>query len=260
MKQNSSKNNAINKILMVIFGIIFLFVIYELFYLGIKNTNILPSLKEIFNQFGILFIDKITYISLGYSLLRTILSILIAFLIGTVLGVLTGLFNKLEYFLKPLITLCKCIPVPCFIYLLFIFFLENKDIAVIIVTFLIIFPIIYESSKSGIQNIDNNIILALRLDGGLYKANSIFKVLLKEDFPYILLSLVSSGGLAIKVEITSEILLGSHNIKGIGRSIFLAKDDLNFAKLYALVLFIVFIFVVIDIINYFIKKIIKKIN
>ena len=74
MKQNSSKNNAINKILMVIFGIIFLFVIYELFYLGIKNTNILPSLKEIFNQFGILFIDKITYISLGYSLLRTILS------------------------------------------------------------------------------------------------------------------------------------------------------------------------------------------
>lgn len=260
MKLNNSKNNTISKILMAIFGIIFLFVIYELFYLGIKNTNILPSLNSIFNQFGTLFIDKVTYINLGYSLLRTILSILIAFLIGTVLGILAGLFNKLEYFLKPFITLCKCIPVPCFIYLLFIFFLDNKDIAVIIVTFLIIFPIIYESSKSGIQNIDNNIILALRLDGGLYKANSIFKVLLKEDFPYILLSLVSSGGLAIKVETTSEILLGSHNIKGIGRCIFLAKDDLNFAKLYALVLFIVFIFIVIDIINYFIKKFIKKFN
>ncbi len=254
------KSSANKKILYLIFtflGIAFLFLLYEISFLLVNNSNILPSLNDIFHNFFNLLKNINLFRNIAFSFLRTLLSIVIAFGIGVLTGCLSGLFPKFNYFIKPLISLCKCIPVPCFIYLLFIFFLNNKNIAVIIVVFLIIFPIIHENSKSGIININQNIIDSLKIEG-LYRKNSIFKVLLIEALPYILSGLISSIGLALKVEVTAEILLGPHNIIGIGRNIFLAKEDLDFATLYALIILIILIFIILDFLCLILKKIIKN--
>ena len=108
-----------------------------------------------------------------------------------------------------------------------------------------------------LQNINQNIIDSLKIEG-LYRKNSIFKVLLIEALPYILSGLISSIGLALKVEVTAEILLGPHNIIGIGRNIFLAKEDLDFATLYALIILIILIFIILDFLCLILKKIIKN--
>ena len=182
-----------------VIGILFLLLIWEIIALCVNNSFIFPH----------------TWTAIGQSLLRTIISLVISFIFAFILGLIAGLFKPVKDFLAPLVYLLKLVPTPCVVFFIILFFLREPNIGSLIITFLIVFPILYESFVEGLTNIDPSIKLSLRLEG-YYSKKSIFKVLIPESMPYLLLGCINSIGLGVKVSIMSEILIGTDSLWGIG--------------------------------------------
>ena len=238
-------------------GILFLLLIREIVALSINDNYIFPDILHIFTALGDVLSNQEAYLAIGESLLRTILSLLFSFIFAFIFGLLAGLFKPIKDFLSPLIYLLKLVPTPCIVFFIILFFLKQPNFGSLIITFLVAFPILYESFVHGLNNIDESIKMSLRIEG-YYTKNSIFKVLIPESMPYLILGLVNSIGLGVKVSIMSEILIGNQSLRGIGRLIYIYRINGDYSKMIALTLLVIVVFIVIDLIFAFFKKKVSK--
>ncbi len=214
-----------------------------------------PTIGETFIALGNLLTLQSTYEAFGLTFARTIIAIIISIIIGIIFGLLSGLFIKSRKFLNPFLSLMRFVPVPCFIFVISSMFSPN--IFSIIISYIVIFPLIYEAIVGGILNIDENIKYSLRIEG-FYRFNSLFKVILPLTFPYLNVAIINSIGMGIKISVMSEIIVGRSSIWGIGRLIYVANQNADFAMMFAIVILIILIFVLIDLLlSFFRKKIIK---
>ena len=110
--------NSIAKKIYFSLGILFIFVIWIVGEATFKNSYVIPSVLDTFKALGNLFTKGHTYKVLGYTLLRLITSISICFLLGILLAVLSYKFKGFKWFIKPLITLLKTLPIAVVIILL----------------------------------------------------------------------------------------------------------------------------------------------
>ena len=244
------------KFLIELLGIFFLFAVYELVALFIHDNLIFPDLNHLFSALIDTLKVESTYSAFGYSLIRTFVAIIFSFIFAFILGTIAGYFKSLRYFIAPLVNLMKLVPTPCIVFIIFLLFFNELEVGSFIVTFIVIFPIMYESFIAGHDNISDSIKMSLRLEG-YYKSKSFFKVILPETFPFLLLGLTNSVALGIKVSIMSEILLGSPRIWGIGRLIYVFRINSDYAKMFAIIFLVVIVFLIIDFIMTLIKKLIK---
>lgn len=222
---------------------------------SLANKIYFPTIGETLLALGELLTLKSTYEAFGLTFLRTIIAIIISIILGIIFGMLSGLFIKSRKFLNPFLNLMRFIPVPCFIFVISSIFSPN--IFSIIISYIVIFPLVYESIVGGILNIDENIKNSLRLEG-YYRANSLFKVILPLTFPYLNVAIINSIGMGIKISVMSEIIVGRSSIRGIGRLILVANQNADFPMMFAIVLIIIVIFIVIDgILTILRKRIIK---
>ena len=240
-----------------IIGILFLLLIWEIIAFFVSNPIIFPHLSDIFvSLWSILQIES-SYQAIGESFLRTILALIISFVMAFILGLLAGLFKPVKDFLAPLVYLLKLVPTPCIVFFIIVFFLNEPNLGSLLITFLVIFPILYESFVEGLNNINISIKLSLKLEG-YYSRKSIFKVLIPEAMPFLLLGCINSLGLGVKVSIMSEILIGTESLWGIGRLIQIYRLNAEYSNMIALTLLVILIFIVLDIIFSLIKKKIQK--
>lgn len=245
------------KYIYILLGIIGILLIWEISSQIVANFNVFPTIGMTLNELFILLGDNNIYISLLSSLGLTLLSLLISFIMAFILGILSGLYERLYLILKPIVAIFKTLPTACFVFILVIFF--KSSISIIIVTFLLIFPIMYESITKGFIQIDERMLLSLDIDGGRKSKNAIFKVLIPQSVPYIMLGLVNSIGLGLKVEIMAEILIGNNSINGIGKILWIfAQVEFDYVKVFAVSVLILIIFAIIDLIFLFIKHKIEK--
>ena len=240
-----------------VIGILFLLIIWEIIALSVNDSYIFPHLDGIFSSLIAILGETDTWTAIGESLLRTIISLIISFIFAFVLGLLAGLFKPVKDFLAPLVYILKLVPTPCVVYFIIIFFLREPNIGSLIITFLIVFPILYESFVEGLNNINPSIKLSLRLEG-YYSKKSIFKVLIPQSLPYLLLGCINSIGLGVKVSIMSEILIGTNNLWGIGRLIYIYRNETDYTKMIALIILVIFVFILIDLLFTLFKKLLKK--
>lgn len=201
------------KIILLIAGIGFVFALWW-FLSFIVNSTLLPGPLRTFEELGTLLTKQSTYLAVGGTLLRLGLAFLISFLTAFILGIISGLFKPLKVFLSPLIIVLKTIPTAALILIMICLLLPKQ--ALLIVVFLVMFPILYESVVSGIENIDESVLMALRIDGKPYGLRSIFKVIIPMSGPYIILGVIQSIGLGMKVSIMAEVLVGNPRIPGLG--------------------------------------------
>jgi len=249
-----SDNKKLN-VLYVLIGFICLLLIWEITSKINNKPSTYPDVIETSRKLFELLGNQQTYKAIFISLGTILLTLLISFILAIILGTLSGLFNSINKILTPLITFMKVIPTACIVVLLIVF--VKSFYSTIIVIFLVVYPILYEAIVNGIKNIDKNIINSLRLEG-LYTWNSISKVIIPSILPYIYVGIVSSFGLGMKVEIMSEIIVGSASIAGLGHLIYLSYAiNFDFVELFALSMLTLISFGIIDIILYFAKKVIK---
>lgn len=260
MKENNPfitfiKSNK--KILLEILGIFLILFVYEMISISYNDPLFLPSLGIIGKNVISLCGENNTYIAFGESLSRTLISISLSLLLGFVLGTLAGFFKEVRYVLNPLVGIMKLIPTPCVVFLIFLFFYQDLNFGSMIITFIVIFPIIYESFIAGHDNLSESIKLSLKLEG-YYTPKSFFKVILPESMPYVSLGIANSLALGVKISIMSEILLGSSKVQGIGTLLNDFRINSDYANMFALIILILFVFIIFDVLIINLKKLMKN--
>ena len=128
----------------------------------------------------------------------------------------------------------------------------------IFIVLLLAFPILYESVVAGINNIDKDVLDALRVDsnGGL---KALVKIKLPLAIPYIVVGIASSFALSFKTEIMAEIITGNTD-NGLGNAIrgYRNLDSSDLTPIFAITLIAIIIILIVDLLGYFVKRHFEK--
>ena len=166
------------------------------------------------------------------SICFTFLHITAGFFLGLLLGILLSFaasrFEWVEILLWPFVVTFKTVPVASFVVICLIW-LSAGNLSVFI-SFLVVFPIIYQSLLEGLKNRDKNMeemsnVFDIR---GFAKLKAIT---LREIRPQLISACSISAGMAWKAGVAAEII-GTPN-GSIGKMIFLSKMYLDTDDLLA---------------------------
>ena len=211
----------------------------------------IATIEEVFN-----ILSKSTvYKHILSSVVRLLIGFSIGLLVSMILGVIAGNNRDFRILISPLITAMKSIPTASLVFLFLVIFGASET--PIVMVSLISFPILYDSIVGGIDNLDEEVKDAMKVDSGS-KIRNVFKVQLPLLVPYFIVGVSSSLALSFKIEIMSEILTGDTR-SGLGCAILGAQrnDPVNMVPIFAYSLIAILLAVIFDLIFKFIKK---KIN
>ena len=248
------RNSIINsKKTYIILGILFIFVGWTIASLIVDNNYVIPSVIEMLDALGDLFVQGHTYIVLGYTLVRLFMSVLFCLVLGILFASISYISYRFENFVKPIIVLFKSLPLAVVITLILLMF--SDDLAVYYIVSVVVFPIIYEGTLSGLNSISKDIIDEVKLVSKI-NAEVVYKIHLKMSLPHILTSLIQSLGLGLKVLVMAEYI--SQPEYSIGNEIIYYKDisiEMNYVYAWSFIL-ISFILVF----DLFISKLTKRLS
>ena len=211
-----------------------------------------PSPIETFKKLGEILSDSYIYISIGWTLLRTLIGFLSSLFMALVFGLLAGSFRNIYTFLQPLMTVFKSMPTAALVFLFLV--LSGSRFAPVFIVFLVSFPILYESIVGGIKSVpqDINDVLRLDTDGGL---KPLFLIKVPIASPYIIVGLASSFALAVKSTIMAEIITGDTGY-GLGNAIraYRSLDPTDLTPIFAISVVAITLILIVDLIGIYINK------
>lgn len=208
--------------------IVFWIFVWWLVALIVDKTLIVPSPNETIVCIYQLLVKKGFILIFGASLLKILIGFAISTFLGIILGMLSGLFEKVEIVLEPIVTLIKSTPVMSFIIIAIIWF--NKDIVPVFICFLMCLPVVYTNVLQGMKNVDKKI-LNMTSIYHFSKSDKIKHVYLQSIKEYIFSAMKTIIGLGFKVTIAAEILCNP--TYGIGKQLSQAKSNLEMEKVFA---------------------------
>lgn len=255
--KNKTNEKKYLKPLYIVLGIGFVFLLWWIASIIIK-ANLLktfPGPEDALPLFFQLAGEKRTWLSLGATLLRLLISFSLAFVVGSFLGMIAGVYKRFENFMRPLVITLRTLPTAAVILILIV--LVRPQVSPIIIVFLIIFPLSYEAMVSGFHNVNKEIKEAAKIDGAS-RVQIMFRVSLPLSTPYIFLGVVSSLGLGMKISIMSEIITGSSSINGLGLLIHIAYREADMTSIVALSIYAIILIGLIDLMMFFAKKFLAK--
>lgn len=244
------KNSILkNKYFISLLSLIGLFLVFYLVYKTIDNPIIFPSPITSLQTFFTLLSKTKTYVIIGYTFLRLIISLLISFLIGASLGILAGRFVIIMHFLKPWMVIFRSTPLASIIVLLMI--ILGMDKSPYVICMLMLVPVIYEAFLNGILNLDKELMKVWRLDTK-FNARILGCVILPMSKPFIKTAFSQSVGLGIKVLVMAEFICYTPN--SIGKALGQAANNLEYDLVFAWSILAILLVICID----FFPKIINK--
>ena len=194
----------------------------------INEKLFLPSPYSVLKALISLFPKKEFWTSIAFSTSRVVLSYLVSFIVAALLGVFGGLSERFEILLSPLVKAMRSIPVAS-IVILVLLWVKSRNLSTV-VSFLVVFPILYESVLAGVKNTDPLLLEAAdnyRIKG--YRR--LRYIYLPSIFPYIESGIKSSLGLCWKSAVAAEVIgLPLHSM---GSKLYEAKVYLDTPSLFA---------------------------
>lgn len=213
----------------------------------ISNDIILPSIDVVFISFINKLADSNFYNSVFMTLKRIVLAFGLSFSIAFVIAILADYSLMFKRLFAPVDALLKTIPNVSYIILSLIWL--GQENSVILVTFLVVFPILYLAIINGLNLDDQELKDVTVLYGKSYISNLVH-VKLPLSLPAIILGINSSLSLAFKVGVMAEIL--NQTKTGLGSLLYYAKVNLDMVELFSVTIWIIIISVMI---NYLFNKV-----
>lgn len=241
------KKFSLNKYIYYVLGIAFIILAWNLISKLLDNNSfIFPDFFTVLKETIEILKGSYIYKCLYYTLIRMLIGFIVSIVLSVIFGTLAGLNDKFKYFFAPFITLLKTIPTASLVFLLLV--ISGAKYAPIYIVILICFPILYESTVSGYENIDSQVDDTLNLEKGSELTKAL-KIRFPMCLPYIKTGIASSFGLSFKIEIMSEILTGS-TLNGLGSAIsYIQKaEPTNMTGIFAYSLVAIAISLVFDLI------------
>ncbi len=247
----------INKYTLTVLGIgLFFLLWYLIFILAGSNIYVFPdpasTIKEAFSYFSRTYIYKCIW----GSLYRMLIGFSIASVLGIAIGMIVGNYIKIKYVFNPTIIALRSIPTAALVFLLLVLVgFKNASLYIVMV---IVFPMVYEATVSGYQNIDKDVLMAMRVDSGNAFANN-FKIKLPLSMPYIAVGLTTSFALSFKIEIMAEVITSSSESYGLGRAIAVAfaNQSNGLVSTFAYAFIAIMVMMIVTLLIWIIKTVFK---
>lgn len=238
-----------------ILSIFFLFLVWIIAGVIVDNSLLLPKPNEVLTAFGNLFIQADNLSVILRTIFRLLMGVFIASVFGFLFGVIAGFKKRFATFLNPIVTVLRTIPVISITVILLIMF--GFVWTPYIITFLMLFPLIYQGIYGAISNIDQELIDVYKLEDNHF-VSGLFHCYLPLISKDIRTALLQSLGLGIKVLVMAEYLSQTRN--SIGNELYLAKVNLNYDEVFAWTFLLIFIAVILEVIINHYKPIAEKIK
>lgn len=237
-----------------VLSIFFIFLVWILAGIIIDNELLLPRPGLVFKALFDLLTDGASLLVILKTILRLLLGLIIAFVVGFLCGVLAAFKTNFALFINPIVTVLRTIPVISITVILLI--ISGFETTPYIITFLMLFPLIYQVIYGAIKDLDPALV-----DVYLLEDNHFMTRLIHCYIPLISTqirtALLQSLGLGIKVLVMAEYL--SQTRQSIGNELYLAKVNLQYDEVFAWTLLLIFMALLFEaIINHY--KPVTKIN
>lgn len=223
-----------------ILGITFIIAIWYISSIIVNNSGIIPSISEVGYRLQEILGDKNTYLMIGNTIIKIIVTVIISSVISIILAILSLLNYRIESFIRPFIAFFRTVPVVSIaMIVLIIFFRQNiRFIGTMVITSTVCIPLIYEGVLTGFKTINSTIIDATKLLSNT-NVEVLKKVYIPLAFPSILTSIIQSFGLGLKVLVMSEVIVNPPN--SIGRLIgeYASYGELGYVFSWTIILVVI---------------------
>jgi NitT/TauT family transport system permease protein len=222
-------------------SITLLFLLWALYANHLDNPYILPGPIDVIKTFFQLITKGQTYVIIGISLFRLLIAFIFSMFLGVLMGLMAGNYLGIDAFLKPIISGLRTLPIASIIIIIII--LLGRESSLYLITFLMIFPLIYEATKNGVLHIDQPLKDHIRIEHHP-KWVLMTKIQLPLAFPLIKTSMFQSIGLGFKVIVMAEFI--SQARIGIGRELQEASISIEYVQVFAWTLVMIIIVVIFE--------------
>ena len=233
MKDSTTRvRRYISNVLTAVFWI----VVWQVFALIVDQQLFLASPISVIVTLAALVTQSAFYAAVVNTFLHITTGFLCAFLIGIGFAALSAKVRVIKKLLLPLMTMINSTPVASFTILALIL-VGSKHISALM-AFIMVMPIIYTNTLSGIQQIKKPMFEAAEIFG-MPRAERLRYIYLPETLPYVLSSSSVGLGISWKAGVAAEVIgIAS---KTIGGKLYDAKNLLNTSELFAYTLVIILI-------------------
>lgn len=207
----------------------------------INNIYILPSPFMVIEIMIKLLFTTSFYSSVFMSVFRAVLSVIVSFIVAVLVAIISLRNHFISSLLEKTILILRSIPNVTYVILLL--FWVSRETMVFIVSFLLLFPIIYQNIFESLKEQENlwHDVLMIYPQSMYVTVTRIYIPLMKSA---VVSSLISASSLAFKVGVMAEIL--GQVQTGIGRQIQLARLDIDLASVMAWTIWLILIVFVFD--------------
>jgi NitT/TauT family transport system permease protein len=212
----------------VILSVLFWIAIWQILSTVIDQEILLVSPFTVVRRTAQLICTGDFWISIVTSMGRILLGFTAGLLLASLCAVLSARFSWFKILLKPFVFTVKAIPVASFIILILIW-VKAKDLSAVI-SFLMVFPILYENILKGIESTDQKL-LEMADIFGIHGWTRIREIYFSQVIPYLEAGCSLALGLAWKSGIAAEVI-GLPDAS-IGEHLYEAKVYLDTPDLFA---------------------------
>ena len=196
--------------------------------MAVSNELLLPSPLYTVKRTFELAAEKEFYLVTALSLFRVFAGIVSAIILSLPIAAVCSRYKAADRVFAPAVTLMKSTPVVSFI-LLAIFLFDRRLIATII-TFMMVFPVLYENLREGIRRTPRELIEMSTVFGISWRLK-IKRIYLPAIKPFFYSALCTSVGLAVKAGIAAEVI--AYIPLSIGKELSDAKSYMEPADIFA---------------------------
>lgn len=248
MKRSLDKE-SIKSTSFYIVGLLAIIAIWIVSSIVINNDIVLPKFINVMKSLKDLFLDGNTYLTIGNTLLKLILSVAFGFVISFILGLLSYLFEGFSYFITPLIAILRTLPVAS-VSILLLLLIGNRQTPYFITLFVLI-PVLYENILMSLKGINKGVIEEVKMMSNL-TPYVLFNIYIPIIGPGLISGLISSIGLGLKVMVMAEFISQTPNT--IGYELNQEKIFLNIDRVFAWTIVLIIFMIVVT----YILKIVQK--
>ena len=216
------------------------------------NQKFLPEFFVCLYNMVLLFGKSRTWLSIGSTLLKLIISLAISSVFGIIIGLLAGYFDFIKKIVAPIITVLKAFPTVALVLLLVVFV---KHFYIYVVA-IVCFPIIYQAAVEGSEKSFKRFEDELRISGSAFV--NITRVVFPLSLPYYAMGFLQAFALGLKVQVMAEILSYQAGDYGLGNLIYSGYTNVEYHQMMAYVLMAITLALLIDLGLYFLSEKIKE--
>ncbi len=188
--------------------------------------------------------------AVGNSLWHIVSGFVIAVVLGLICGMLSGNSNIFKAVTGPITRLIRSVPVAAFIILAWLWI--PSDIIPSFIAFLMVFPIIWLQVETGLLSVDGRLVEMARVMG-MDKREIIKNIKIPTVMPFLRESVITGLGFAWKSGVAAEVICNPTG--SIGALLSNAKSNLEYTRVFAVVLTIVILSLILEnIIKFFWRR------